>query len=460
MMNERSAQLIAPATRALLLGTSAPRMISPLGSSGELEYGASFHYPDPLVYANSMSQALAAITPDVKQQLAVQFPPLVDSIATLRGVFQTLTGLAPGGRVSSQTAPDVFAAFSDLCAGVADIVGAFGQVGELAEVASGIAESVPILSTAWKTVMLGVGIWEAAQAQKFYEQQMAKQLAQEDRARKCAAAINAGVVEDTLSDGPSPADLFRKVAQWGPGRELPCNLGSVYVVMCAPETEGFGPTRGEYEDFVSREKLRHRIPKHVKRQMWSLIKGIMGSIVDPTHRAYYEGRPGDDGLALMPLLQEILRGQEVVEVANFNNETVHAFYEQWVVPKRGGYGRYGDSQSVIDPRSCRVHMTKNYASSFIKGIDKWYDKLGELTRGYAQEVAESQQRQVKKGILALGKNVMYSMTEEAVAARQQAEERRLAYRKYMDPAMAVAGTAAASYLVWTGVRKFGPKRRK
>jgi hypothetical protein len=304
---------------------------------------------------------------------------------------------------------------------------AIGHTSEaLSDIVSGMAEAVPILSTAWKAIGVIYGIWEASQATAQYNMAKARGRAYDDKQKKCVAALNSGEVRRTIPGGPSPADLFRKIAQWGPGHELPYNLGSVYLIMCAPETQGFGPSRAEYEDFVRRKGIHHTIPKHVKRQAWSLIKGIMGSIIDPRMTLEVQKSPGDEGLSLMPMLQEIFRQTGPEAKNQWNQQTVRAFYDRWVIPRRQGVGSYEGARYETDLGSCSPYARKDYAKSFYDSLIEWNSHLRTvLLPDYEKKVAE-QRRKTKQAIIALGRASVMNLTEEGIASREAAAKKKLA----------------------------------
>jgi hypothetical protein len=116
----------------------------------------------------------------------------------------------------------------------------------------------------------------------------------------------------------------------------------MYVMLCGGETQGFGMSRARWSSLVatartSEPKIGYGIPPPVQRTMWRLIKGIMATVQPPI-----QSDPlGDDGRALMPILQEIVR-QYYLNVSERSgpgwNETLGRLLSQEVA-SQGVYGR-------------------------------------------------------------------------------------------------------------------------
>jgi hypothetical protein len=100
-----------------------------------------------------------------------------------------------------------------------------------------------------------------------------------------------------------PADLFRPVAKKGPST-LPYSVGSLFVMMCAPEQQGWGGiTRAVYDRTPS---MHVDIPADRKRAMWACVKGLMTCWRDIGYRAP-SAVSTDEGAVLSPILMEFIR---------------------------------------------------------------------------------------------------------------------------------------------------------
>jgi hypothetical protein len=225
------------------------------------------------------------------------------SIGQLVGMAGNIAALA-GSTNTVQTVQAV----TQLVNGVLDIA---VSIAKAAGAAASVLQVVPVLGQLIG-IMMDLMVFFLKEAQRYKQAVVDCQTQAEDITRgMCQQRLTWAKPLPTEAQTAQPSDVFRPV--WTAMKEkkpLPISPASLYVMMCGGETRGEitgALSRSEWRDLVERYKKksgnkRIGIPQSIQRKMWSLIKGIMSGVNYPQI-----GAPvyGDNGRALMPILQDI-----------------------------------------------------------------------------------------------------------------------------------------------------------
>jgi len=247
-------------------------------------------------------------------------PPFMDQVASLKATLEATTGISLSqlhglarnvmNLVGATNPVAIGSAVSSLILGTLDIVVSGLKA---AGVALEAIKIVPILGQIIGMVAgVVVDILESQANYKIHAQNCQKRV-EEDRKAFCSKAMSDSNPQKTDVDGVQPGDMFRPVMyamqKSGP---LPLTPVSLYVALCGGETQGAfklfdrNSWRRALDAYHKKTGRRHiGVPQQTQRRMWSLIKGIMSASQNPTIGIVFA--PGDNGKALMPLLQDITR---------------------------------------------------------------------------------------------------------------------------------------------------------
>jgi hypothetical protein len=435
-------------------------------------------------WANGFSQSLAALTP-YKDYISQKSDALGVGIGTLETIWTEMTATDPGALPAIEVAMKL----ADVVIGLANqLVGVGATVSDLAaKAASQVTDAVG--SAAGVVPLLGAIIDiiisffdtedEDRQALKEAERQALQMVKQQ-----CSAwtALNKPVGTGPAgTSSPTPADIFSRIAEQGPGQKLPYNIGSIYVLLCGPEAEGYAGDEAWY----SATKLNrvNWIPRPQRRLMWEVIKGIMAARAP---RGFHSGVDNplttDFGKALMPYLQELVRrygpkqgggrgwwdhwfvrrasfvlggvecatasvGGQKAEVCRRCDNSLR---EWWSEPEELGFVKYDSSVGVQWTNS--IISWQNKLAYEIN--PKWKEHAAEMNRVAGERMKAYFTEQGATKLLANA-----ALSEGVFAQYQQSEREKAERRRAVLRGVAgVAGSAAAGYLAWTGMRKFGPRR--
>jgi hypothetical protein len=421
-------------------GTS--KALFDLQAEGLLDNG--FLSPPTAVHGTALIESIEAAT-------SVPLQSIMANASPYAGKVVSLVQNALNGEVAA-----VIAGTVDLALTVVDALSAVPVVGQVAMAVSSILNAL--------LTLLGPDPAEEAAKKCF---QNAKQV--------CKAHVQAQYVRKTALSGPTPADQFREcMFAYQRGQFPPPTVPSIYVLLCGAETQGFGFTRPQYQALAG--SLGGGIPQATQRRMWSLIKGIFGSVQDPRPGSF--DVHGDQGRSLFPLLQDIILNE--YRVGRINKQFVQAISDQLTskIVSHGsasvGAGTKNVWCSCADawPGHGPVRLV-DLSTPFEKSIKDWElilkDKFstvgpdGKLQWTMYPEVAPTPV--LKPGMKAvlsfdaaktkLSSTRLMQVFNEAVERR----EREASFRRWGDRVMIGAGSLAAGYLAFEGVRRFGPRRR-
>jgi hypothetical protein len=383
-----------------------------------------FTYPTQANYVDSLSTALSSVGSGVRSYLGEKDwgVPILQSVDSMTAIYETVSGVGVGSRTPSEQAHvvadailgvvqnlyTVTLAISSAVGAAADVIGAVGDV----------AGAIPVMGAALDAAM-GLFSWIAqAKEDTLKEQACAKQTAYDKWIEKCQKPKHWPILSESTGAGNSvtAADLFRDNAIAGPGAPMPTSLGSMYIMICAPEAQGYGPSRDEYAKTLINTQDRwgwDEIDTETKRTMWALIKGIMASVRNP---GFHDPEPlhGDGGKALFPVLQEIVR-RKVVDIWG-PEEAERKFLERarlmatWLVGYESSWAKCNDEGYTWDGYCYNVTREHNdLASSLVQSVRGWQTRL-------ETEVFPSYQGFMKKTLMA-NPNVKQIVLTQAAAEK-------------------------------------------
>lgn len=242
-------------------------------------------------------------------------PPATAGFGAIKAQFQDVSGGLPAG-LGSGTLFKVAESSFALVSGGIDLSSAAGGSAAL-NIAREAFETVPILGTL--AVILG-GIFDAVmgkQAAMYADLAEKAGYGLENWKRK-TCYLSKELEARHLKVGEkyygAPSNLFLFNAYDAYKREagtrfLPPTMGSIYVMLCGGETQGYGFTRPQYAEFLKYHKGRNipGIAPPVQRKMWRLIQSIMGQVVPPDSTAVAVSP--DAGRSLVPVLNNIVLQQ-------------------------------------------------------------------------------------------------------------------------------------------------------
>jgi hypothetical protein len=454
------------------------RAVTPL--SGVALGSPDYQYPTKQDWTNGLSAALQWIDSPTKNMLAEQAQSLATSIDLMGTIFTEVAGVDPGVAVSLEQGIKI----AELVWGIADRVIGLSTVLESAgdivgNTVAQIGEAIPILGQAIQVITAIWGIAQSIQRQEAAQAAEALKRAQVACRNQCKTRFDRGHIDGT---GPgnkiTPSDLFRDIAIRGPSQagsfqfEMPHNLGSMYVLMCAPETEGYGISRSEYLERLGQWRRQqtygmftHHISARTKKQMWALIKGVMAGVEEPGVKPITGQITSDNGRSIMPVLQEILRRELLKGTWDANTAKYLGRYLAGGCDARECYEGTcatwdASCVSKLDERSRLGHR-------FYQSIQGWGETLEEAEIEWRAGASARAAARTDRMRAALTSGATHQLlkkvaeTEEVSEASRRAEaEKKELRNKILRGVAGVSGSAAAGYLAWTGMRMFGPKKRR
>jgi hypothetical protein len=298
-------------------------------SMGELPVPVDFQWPTPAEYSQLTSAALAQVrSAGYSVMDSVSFPgsDIAKSVLTnvasgqteaLSAVLEAAVGKsleALGVQGAGALVGDFVGVMRDALDGnlQAVVIGSVELVGKLAETLSGIPIVGQIAGAVCSIISI---IWEAFAARAAGDEE-ARQLCFEGVRNKCERRMREAVALPTSATGTTPADLFRQsLYAYRSGSGLPLNVGSMYILLCGGETQGFGMDRAYYDSVMGSVRALHGaalgIHPEIQRTMWKLIKGVMSAVENPAFGQTDLSPIGDQGRSLFPILQDIIRNEYV-----------------------------------------------------------------------------------------------------------------------------------------------------
>ena len=252
--------------------------------------------------------------------------PVAGAVAGVRTAVEAATGRAISGLLPQDAGVDWGSVASMLGKlGGAALAGGVDNIQfakAVSHLAGQVLSSIPVLATLASAVL--DAIWAGievsdAQAQKACEAFNENFVT--NWKSNCAALAKRGVPIPTDAgtkhgiEGAdfearlNPGDTFRGLAYaYRKGSQrIPASPASIYLLLCGPESQGFGFSRSEYS------RLRKSVgsaggsgvPASTQRRMWLLVKGLMASARPPIGGGFDVHTDG--GRLLMPILQELVR---------------------------------------------------------------------------------------------------------------------------------------------------------
>lgn len=454
-----------------------------LGQSFSISVTEKIAYPSAADYSRGVADALYALDKEyVTNRLS---PPVAAHVSVLRAGIEaaldqsldTLVSVARGQLDAK--ASTIVSLVGELLAGTAEVVSsvmseAAKQGLIAAETAAGAAAMIPAIGQTVGIVIQGI----ASYFQR--EEQLENLRTKLDVAlvNACAARISAIANDQRPRAGGVdrkylPSDLFRNVlyvhqsrqkqiAQgYAPTTPLPLDQGSMYVLMCGAQSQGYGFTEQKYAEFRSYANsvsaTKPGMDVATQRKAWAAIKGIMGMITPP------DIPPPDGGVSVMPILQDILynewqRGTWDIRYLQAINGWLCGLYlsgSVTVYPEGGGA-----IQKII---SCRGQYV-DLASPFFESIMDWAKKLNETpgmfkdAQGNWKIPRPSAKPVLSKAILTLGPQLTLKTGSEIKSAYDKANERKQAEetRKGLIAGASVLAAGGA----FIGMRRLARRRRR
>ena len=243
-------------------------------------------------------------------------PPATAGFGAIKAQFQDVSGGLPAG-LGSEILSKVAESSLALVSGGIDLSSDAGGSAAL-NIAKEAFKTVPILGTF--AVILG-GIFDAVMGQQAATYANLAKKADADlenwKRKTCYLAKELDVrhfkVEGKYYGAPSNLFLYNAYDAYkreAGTRFLPPTMGSIYVILCGGETQGYGFTRPQYAEFLKYHKGTRSIPgiaPPVQRKMWRLIQSIMGQVVPPESSVALISP--DAGRSLVPVLNNIVLQQ-------------------------------------------------------------------------------------------------------------------------------------------------------
>ena len=240
----------------------------------------------------------------------------------------------------------------------------------------------------------------------------------------CPKIAGGYVPQSSVAGAPTPADMFRDVFYAATiGDFLPPTLASVYVLLCGGESQGVGPTRGEYDSWLNKARKlfgnKIGIDPSTQRVMWELIKAIMSSTKSPLVTREFDLH-GDQGKSAFGLLQEILR-KELIFNKTWNRES--ARFLTTFLSSRYSFSKDYGGGSVVS--NCGEYM--GLEDALIKGQKSWQGLLEEKCEvsgpdgckkwksfESASSIAKARPGSRPKGILTLSRHSAEILTKSVM----------------------------------------------
>lgn len=442
-----------------------------LATSGFGAYVGSEHIPGGISfpkegdYAKGLIDAVSETAPAALKAFdhGGEFnPPFMGEVATLKATLEATTGiklsqlygLAQNVAALTQATDPVTigAAVSNLMQGVLDVVVSGLKA---AGAAADAVATVPILGSLVGMIASGVLDVIASQARVQQAGKDCQGRVERDREAFCKKLLSDAQPQKTDADGVQPADLFRPVMYaMQKGGHLPLTAVSLYVALCGGETQGaFGLfSRAEWRkllDGYHKQTGRKYIgvPIETQRRMWALCKGIMSATQDPRIGTLFA--PGDNGKALMPILQDITRNLWLVgnglkprrgeygideSFLNLLSSTIANKYYKYIECPDLIAGESGAGAMPAGGESCLPFV--NLANPFIGAIRDFelqLKKVGLLNPDLSWNTKPAEKRYLDRGpplgVLVIKGSTAKELEATAEAARAAAEGGRAASHK-------------------------------
>jgi len=468
-----------------------------LGGTGSELVPSGFQWPTNVDYAAGLIDGMAVVAGDVGAPFdagGLFNPPIMDQIGGVTATLEAATNLKLSqlagltydlNALFNATEPAAIAsAVTNLVTGEAATQAI--QTGlEVAGVASEALDMIPVLGSIISGVVsFAVSLmdddWTHIQATK-----NCQEIAERQQLAACQRAMAQATPQPTAGTaGPQPSDLFRPVAyamQGRPRYALPISVASMFIVLCGGETQGAfqgGVTRDDWRKIVAASKQstgnsRIGIPQAVQRRMWKLCKGIMAGVNDPA-----PGKPvmGDNGLALMPMLQDICWNLLRVGTHEAPSRGNNFGIDGDLLTRVSGVvtGKYKTSLTCSDafleahnfdspegagqvPKAyANCAMMINMAGSFSSALRYYQNGLIEakvLNQDLTWNTAPKKKLRIPKGLLTFAPATLAKLEKTAEAARQG--KKAVSNRK---AAIATTTVVAGAGALWMA-RRIAKKKR-
>jgi len=352
-----------------------------------------FQYPTQVDYADAISYSIGAIEPGVRDYVGSKEwgVPLLQAVDTISAIYETIAGISVGGKTPPAQAVAVAEGVLGVVGNIYTVtVSAVGAVADVSGAVAGIAGAVPVAG-AIIDAAFGLLSWLGDafdESEKVWE---AEKAAYAKWLEKCRRPKHWPIIAKGTGSGGAvtPADLFRDNALAGPGAPMPPSIGSMYIMMCAPEAQGYGPSRDDYN------KTWRELPPNMvcwqwpeldqatKRTMWALIKGIMSSVRSP---GFHDPQPlhGDGGKTLFPMLNEIVR-RKIIDIWG-PDKAEEEFLKRarcmanWVVGYESAQATVTDEYGTVgatyaDPCYAVTREHNDLAANLVESVRKWQQVL-------------------------------------------------------------------------------------
>lgn len=283
-------------------------------------------YPSPGDYAHALADAIYSVGGDyAKTQLS---PPVAATVSIIRAGIEAAMDMPLETLISSAhgqltlKASQIVSLVGEMIQGslkiVTAVITAAAEAGlASAGAAAGAAKAIPEIAAIVAQIVSEItGAFVYQEALEAARKQIGAEATTDCVNRLMAAARS----QTPTGTGPGgtvvPGDLFRNViwayqhpyTSYPKGPRLPLDQGSMYVLFCGAETQGWGIPRAEYDKVKAEAKaLGSKAPgidPLVQRKMWSVIRGIMATTRKPGLGG--PGPIGDEGTLLMPVLQDMI----------------------------------------------------------------------------------------------------------------------------------------------------------
>ena len=282
---------------------------------------AAISWPTKDVWGGVVNSAIQGVSSGTRDYLMQREwgVPLVQTFDVATAVYDQITKYDSAGKTPLQQVEDYATILIKVITGAMKIVTAVAKALEagiaVAKAISSITASVPlvgaVLDAVFAVFTMIIDVLAAYSENAAEAEHMVREACwQQCRANPAHIPITAAAT------GPNgaltPADMFRDNFIAGPGGGMPVSLGSMYILMCTPETQGYGPTRSQIAAGPpvgappwGADLWWPEIDTQTKREMMGLIRGIMASVREP---GFHDPKdpPGDDGKSLWPTLNELI----------------------------------------------------------------------------------------------------------------------------------------------------------
>lgn len=444
---------------------------------GEIAPPASFRFANTGEYTRLTAQGLNTLYKEgVGGLKEFMSPPAIISTTGLVNAMESAAGIGIDKLVTQALPADVPSKIAHLVTDLLErAVGVAVDYisGEIVDAVGSALDVIPFLGQAVK-ILFGWFIsafTEEAKLKGELEESAEKKAISEAR-RLCSLWTQDARPVATSNLGVTPADMFRQVAYAAQsGTRLPMSTASIYVMLCGGETQGVGLTRTEYNQLLGRAQVHIGrgvgLPKDIQRKMWTLIKGIMSAVQDPSLRSDLT-QIGDQGRSLMPLLQDIVwnhhidvaRGSSGWWNSKFIEYLSDALASKWTVRGHACGYVWGGAVDI-----CRV-VTKNCANyveltdPFYKSIRSWQNILKDEYTDPVTGKWDLKKTLIRHNLINKVKPKIGLLTlnrEKAIQLSKQVElaiSGKSTSKKIFETALIASAVAGGGYSAWYGWNKY------